>query len=110
MADRRELLDYTHALAHYINRGLPVQWEGTREGAQSLLTFTVGGDRFWRVVSETQDIRDAVRRGRYPGVLLTDRPITLEQPALYDLTVAVLDEYGVEKPEEMIGRDCLGPR
>ena len=44
-----------------------------------LLSFTVDGDRFWRVVSETQDIRYAVRRGRYPSVLLTDRPITLER-------------------------------
>ena len=79
MADRRELLDYTHALAHYISRGLPVQWDGTREARRYVLSFTVDGDRFWRVVSETQDIRDAVRRGRYSGVLLTDRPITLER-------------------------------
>ena len=43
-----------------------------------------------------------------PGVLISNRPITLEQPALYDLTVAILDEYGVPKPEEMIGEDCLG--
>ncbi len=79
MTDRRELLDYTLALAHYISRGLPVRWDGAREGAQYLLSFTVDGDRFWRVVSETQDTRDAVRRGRYSGVLLTDRPITLER-------------------------------
>ena len=45
-----------------------------------------------------------------PGVLITNRPITLDAPALYDLTVAILDEYGVEKPEEMIGQDCLGDR
>jgi hypothetical protein len=44
-----------------------------------------------------------------PGVLLSNRRITLEQPALYDLTVAVLDEYGLAKLPEMIGRDCLGP-
>jgi len=44
-----------------------------------------------------------------PGVLIANRPITLDDPALYDLTVAVLDEYGVEKTDEMIGRDCLGP-
>lgn len=42
-----------------------------------------------------------------PGVLLTNQKITLEAPALYDLTVAVLDEYGVPPLEEMIGRDCL---
>jgi predicted AlkP superfamily phosphohydrolase/phosphomutase len=45
-----------------------------------------------------------------PGVLISNRPITLEAPALYDLTVAVLDEFGVAKPAEMIGQDCLGDR
>jgi len=43
-----------------------------------------------------------------PGVLLTNRKITLEAPVLYDLTVGVLDEFGVEPLPEMIGRDCLG--
>jgi hypothetical protein len=43
-----------------------------------------------------------------PGVLLTNKKITLDEPALYDLTVAILDEYGVPKTEEMIGDDCLG--
>jgi predicted AlkP superfamily phosphohydrolase/phosphomutase len=43
-----------------------------------------------------------------PGVLISNRPITLDSPALYDLTVAILDEYGIPKPEEMIGSDCLG--
>jgi predicted AlkP superfamily phosphohydrolase/phosphomutase len=42
-----------------------------------------------------------------PGVLLTNRKITLEKPALYDLTVAVLDEYGVGKLPHMLGQDCL---
>jgi hypothetical protein len=31
----------------------------------------------------------------------------MENPALYDLTVAVLDEFGIEKLPEMIGSDCL---
>lgn len=44
-----------------------------------------------------------------PGVLITNRKITLEKPALYDLTVAVLDEYGIAPLPEMIGADCLGP-
>lgn len=42
-----------------------------------------------------------------PGVLLTNRRISKQNPALYDLTVAVLDEYGVAKLPEMIGEDCL---
>ncbi len=43
-----------------------------------------------------------------PGVLLTNKKITMEQPALYDLTVGVLDEFGLPKLEGMIGQDCLG--
>jgi predicted AlkP superfamily phosphohydrolase/phosphomutase len=43
-----------------------------------------------------------------PGVLLSNRRITMDDPALYDLSVAILDHYGVEKPSQMIGEDCLG--
>jgi predicted AlkP superfamily phosphohydrolase/phosphomutase len=43
-----------------------------------------------------------------PGVLLTNRRITLEEPALFDLTVSILDHYGLDKPSQMIGSDCLG--
>jgi predicted AlkP superfamily phosphohydrolase/phosphomutase len=42
-----------------------------------------------------------------PGVLITNRKIILNEPALYDLTVAVLDEYGIKKLPEMLGKDCL---
>ena len=42
-----------------------------------------------------------------PGVLLTNRRVALAQPALYDLTVAVLDEFGVPPLPEMIGQDAL---
>ncbi len=42
-----------------------------------------------------------------PGVLIANRKITLDQPALYDLTVAVLKEYGIEPLPEMIGKNCL---
>ena len=45
-----------------------------------------------------------------PGVLLTNQKITMESPALYDLTVGVLDEFGVEPLKGMIGKDCLAPR
>ena len=42
-----------------------------------------------------------------PGVLLSNRPIAFDSPALYDLTVGVLDEFGVAPLDEMIGRDAL---
>lgn len=43
-----------------------------------------------------------------PGCLISNKKITLDHPALYDLTVAVLDEFGVSPLQEMIGQDCLG--
>ncbi len=42
-----------------------------------------------------------------PGTLLTNLEITRDDPALYDLTVSVLDEFGVKPLPEMIGHDCL---
>jgi len=45
-----------------------------------------------------------------PGVLMTNQRITRERPALTDLTVAVLDEFGVAPLPEMVGQDCLAPR
>ncbi len=41
-------------------------------------------------------------------MLLTNREITLADPALYDVTVAVLDEFGLPPQPEMIGEDALG--
>ncbi|UCF36899.1 MAG: alkaline phosphatase family protein [Acidobacteriota bacterium] len=43
-----------------------------------------------------------------PGVLLTNLKITTDRPALTDLTVGVLDEFGIAPLPEMIGEDCLG--
>jgi predicted AlkP superfamily phosphohydrolase/phosphomutase len=45
-----------------------------------------------------------------PGVLLTNQRISLETPALQDLTVAVLDEFGVAPLPEMIGEDTIEAR
>ena len=73
------MLDHTHTLAHYIHRGAAVEWAGSRDGSRFRLQIAVDGDRYWRLLSETQGIRDAVRGGRYSGVLLTDRPIALER-------------------------------
>lgn len=45
-----------------------------------------------------------------PGVLLTNKKITLDEPALHDVTVAVLAEYGIPPLPEMIGKACISPR
>ena len=43
-------------------------------------------------------------------MLLTNQRITLDAPALRDLTVSVLDEFGVAPLPEMIGEDAIGSR
>ncbi len=47
---------------------------------------------------------------KVPGVLITNGTITMDAPALFDLTVGILDEYGVAPTDEMLGQDCLGPK
>ncbi|MBP7147599.1 MAG: alkaline phosphatase family protein [Acidobacteria bacterium] len=42
-----------------------------------------------------------------PGVLMCNRPIKSEKPALYDLTATILDEFGAEIPKEVIGKPIL---
>jgi predicted AlkP superfamily phosphohydrolase/phosphomutase len=42
-----------------------------------------------------------------PGILVTNRRIVMENPALHDLTVAVLNEFGVAPTSQMIGKNCL---
>ena len=39
-----------------------------------------------------------------PGIVFANRKIRAEMPALYDLTAAILDVFGLERPAGMIGR------
>ncbi|MCX6565776.1 MAG: alkaline phosphatase family protein [Candidatus Aminicenantes bacterium] len=39
-----------------------------------------------------------------PGIVLTDRPIRAEAPALYDLTATILQTFGIERPADMVGK------
>ncbi len=38
-----------------------------------------------------------------PGILLANRPVRAESPALYDLTATIADVFGAEKPKDYIG-------
>jgi predicted AlkP superfamily phosphohydrolase/phosphomutase len=48
-----------------------------------------------------------IDRSRVPGIFLTNRSIAAEAPELIDLTVTVLEEFGVEPLREMTGRPVL---
>jgi len=42
-----------------------------------------------------------------PGIVLANRKIAAESPALYDLTATALNVFGVDTPGEMIGKNIL---
>lgn len=42
-----------------------------------------------------------------PGILLINRKVMSESPALYDLTPSILQIFGIDKPKEMIGTSIL---
>ncbi len=42
-----------------------------------------------------------------PGILLTNRRIRSDAPALCDLTATILKAFGIDRPQEMIGRDIF---
>ena len=45
-----------------------------------------------------------------PGILVTNQRITSSTPTLADLTVSLLDEYGIAPSKELIGKDVLEPK
>jgi predicted AlkP superfamily phosphohydrolase/phosphomutase len=45
--------------------------------------------------------------GHVPGALIANRPVRLADPSLADLTVTILGEYGVPRPDAMGGRSIF---
>jgi bisphosphoglycerate-independent phosphoglycerate mutase (AlkP superfamily) len=43
-----------------------------------------------------------------PGVLLSNRKIALENPALTDIAPTILGEFGIPKGDGMMGRSVFG--
>jgi len=44
-----------------------------------------------------------------PGVLLSNRKVVAEAPALTDIAPTILAEFGIEKPKSMMGQSVFGP-
>ncbi len=67
--NRREMLDHLHTLAHHISGGrLPLfEHEADSSGTKTVFTIAVDRAAYWRLVSKTQDLRDALRRRRSWG-------------------------------------------
>lgn len=45
-----------------------------------------------------------------PGIVLSNRPIVVDNPDLRDLAPTILDMFEIEPPEELEGRNVLGKR
>jgi len=43
-----------------------------------------------------------------PGVLLSNKPIPMQTPALTDIAPTILAEYGIAKPKNMVGQSVFG--
>jgi len=48
-------------------------------------------------------------RDLVPGVLLSNRKISVGAPALTDISPTILAEFGIEKPKDMMGRSVFQP-
>ena len=42
-----------------------------------------------------------------PGVLFSNKPISMENPSLIDLAPSILAEFGLEIPSSMEGKDVF---
>ena len=42
-----------------------------------------------------------------PGILLANKKIKTATPALYDLAPSILAEFGVSKPDDMVGNNIF---
>ena len=83
------------------NRGYRYSWESPLgEFSEEIV---VDNDDPWSG-DHTNDYR------LVPGILLTNRQVSVENPGLADLTVSVLNEFGVAPLPEMIGQDVISDR
>jgi len=96
----KELADAPDIIVGY-NRGYRSSWKSPL--GEFPLSVFVDNDQVW-----SGD--HCIDHRLVPGVLLTNQRISIAEPSLEDLTVAILDEYGLPAEPGMIGQDCIEPR
>ena len=50
----------------------------------------------------------SMARDLVPGTLLTSKPVARADTSILDLPVSILEFFGVDKPEQMVGRSIFG--
>jgi len=91
-------LDMAPDIVLGFNRGYRISWQSPLGG----FPRDVLEDNTQRWSGDHMSAPDVL-----PGILLANRKIKAEAPALHDLTATVLSVFGVDKPGEMIGADVL---
>jgi predicted AlkP superfamily phosphohydrolase/phosphomutase len=80
------------------NRGYRISWQSPLGGFPK--DVFVDNDKKWSGDHMTSP--DVI-----PGIVLANRPIRAETPALYDITATVLGVFGIDPLEGMIGRSIF---
>ena len=80
-------------------------WRGSNESALGRIPPVVFEDNLLKWSGDHCIAADEV-----PGVLLANRPLLRENPALVDLAPTILKLFGVTPPPEMVGGDVFSPR
>ncbi len=73
-------------------------WRGSNESALGRITAVEFEDNMLKWSGDHCIAADEV-----PGVLLANRPILREDPALIDMAPTILELFGIAPPEEMVG-------
>jgi len=76
------------------NRGFRISWQSPLGGFPK----DVFADNFKKWSGDHMTSPDVI-----PGIVVANRAIRAGEPALFDLTAAILDVFGIGKPKEMIG-------
>jgi len=78
-------------------------WRGSNESALGQIPVQEFADNDLKWSGDHCIAADEV-----PGILMTNRPITVENPELVDMASTILKLFGLTPPEEMVGHDLFG--
>jgi predicted AlkP superfamily phosphohydrolase/phosphomutase len=78
-------------------------WRGSNESALGAIAPQVFADNLKKWSGDHCIAADEV-----PGVILTNRPLTVADPSLLDMAPTILRRFGLTPPDAMEGRDIFG--
>ncbi len=79
-------------------------WRGSNECALGKIPATVFEDNMLKWSGD-----HCIAASEVPGILMANRPILKENPALLDMAPTILRLFGLEIPDAMVGGDLFSP-